>query len=278
MSDHYSTLGVDRNANPDEIKQAYRKLASKHHPDRGGDTAKFQEIQLAYDVLSDPQKRANYDNPQPQMGGFDFGSGGIPPGFDDLFKHFNFGFSTGNSTGFSHRATRKNKNLNIYAEISLEEAYNGKDLIANLKLPSGREQIVEVKIPAGIQDSTTLRIPGLGDDSFNNIPRGDVHLNVRILPHSTFVRQGDDLIIAKEINCFNAILGQKVNIDTIDGKTLSVQINPGTQHGQILAISGFGMPKVGDSRFKGRLLISINIKIPTDLTEQQTDLIKQLQY
>jgi len=265
--DYYSTLGVDRNASPEEIKRAYRKLASQHHPDKGGDNAKFQDIQVAYDTLGNPDKRAQYDNPQPQ---FNHGGGnGFPPGFEDIFSQmFGGGGNPFFGQGFRQQQPR-NRTLNIQTSITLEEAFRGKDLIATLGLPSGRDQTIEVKIPAGIVDGTTLRLAGMGDDSVPNVPRGDIHLTVNVQPHQRFQRQGDDLLCIADISCIDAMLGKNIFVDTIDGKTLETTIQPGTQHGQMLAANGYGMPKMNDNRYKGRLIINVNVTIPRNLTEEQ---------
>jgi DnaJ-class molecular chaperone len=270
--DHYSTLGINKNASQDEIKKAYRSLASKHHPDKGGDTAKFQEIQTAYATLSDPEKRSQYDNPQPQ--GFQ-PFGGMPPGFEDVFSQA-FGQGFGDIFGRGRSAPpARNKTLNIQTTITLEDAFNGKELIATLTLPSGREQIIEVRIPAGVQDGVSLRLAGMGDDSFSNMPRGDIHLTVNVSAHNKFQRQGDDLISEIEVNCIDAILGKKILINTIDNKLLELSVHPGTQHGQIMAASGYGMPNMRDNKVKGRLLIAVKIKIPTNLTDVQKQLLKE---
>lgn len=270
MTDPYSTLGVPRTASQDEIKRAYRKLAAQHHPDKGGDTAKFQEIQGAYAVIGDPEKRAEYDNPRPQInpGGFhfNFGGDGFPPGFEDFF---------GNIFG-QRRPQQRNKNFNLQASITLEDALNGKEIIGNLKFPSGKEQTFEVKIPPGIKDNTVLRLAGMGDDSIPNVPKGDIHLTVRIEPHSTFQRINDDLLMVVNINCLEAIIGKTVIVSTLDKKNLEIKIQPGTQHGQTLAVQGYGMPNINDPQMRGRLLINVNITIPTDLKENQKELIKQI--
>jgi curved DNA-binding protein len=273
MTDLYNTLGVGKTATQEEIKSAYRKLASKHHPDRGGDTATFQKIQGAYDTLGDADKRAAHDNPQPQMGGFPFNNGGFPPGFEEMFRGGNNPF--GDLFGRRQQPAR-NRTLNLQTQISLEEAFHGKELIANVQLPSGRDQVLEVKIPAGVHDGTTLRLSGMGDDSIPNMPRGDIHLTMHVLPHRDYLRPGDDLVKVLQINCLDAIIGKTMQFDTIDHKTLEVIINPGTQHGQILAVQGYGMPNIANANMKGRLLLTINIIVPTNLTETQKDLIKQI--
>ena len=148
-------------------------------------------------------------------------------------------------------------------------------MVATIGLPSGREQVVEIKIPAGTHDGLVLRLPGMGDDSVPNVPRGDIHLTVSVLEHSLFSRQGDDLIRNVEISCIDAMLGKNILVDTIDGKTLEMTVRPGTQPGQILSAAGYGMPKLNDNRFKGRLLMPVNIKIPTFLTDEQKQILQQ---
>ena len=276
MADHYTTLGVNKDATQDDIKKAYRKLAAKHHPDRGGDTATFQEIAAAYEILSNPEKRQQYDNPRPQFGDGFQQYGGMPEGFEDLFR--NFGGPFGDIFGGRRPQPVRNRTLNVQTNISLEDAFNGKILTSTLRLPSGRDQTVEIKIPAGIRSNTTLRLAGVGDDSVSNVPRGDIHLTVNVLPHPTFKREGDDLIFDLEISCFDAILGKTIRFDTIDGKTLETNVPPGIQPGQQLNVYGHGMPNMNNSLMRGRLLININITIPTTLTDsQKTELRKIIQ-
>ena len=226
MADYYSTLGINKTAGQDEIKKAYRRLASQHHPDKGGDTAKFQQIEEAYRILSDPEKRQQYDNPAPQ--GFQQ-FGGMPPGFEDMmsqmFGREGFGDIFGRQR---YQQPQRNRTLNIQTTITLEEAFYGKDLIATLGLPSGREQMIEVKIPAGVQDGTVLRLSQMGDDTLQNVPRGDIHLTINISAHNVLQRQGDDLVLELDVNCIDAILGKTFFIDTIDKKTLELSLKAGT--------------------------------------------------
>ena len=277
MDDHYQTLGVSKTATQDEIKSAYRKLASKHHPDKeGGDTAKFQKIQAAYEHLGDADKRAAYDNPSPFGTRTDRGwqEAGVPHGFEDILRHFGGG-AFGDMFGNRRQQPQRNSTLNLQTTITLEDAFFGKDLVANIQLPSGQEQIINVKIPPGVIDHTTLRLKELGDDTFKNQPRGDVHLTVTVMPHTMFERHGDDLIRTLNVPALAAILGTEIEVQTLDNKTLNVTIQPGTQPGATLGAQGYGMPNMHDSRFRGRLLLRINIIIPTDLTDQQKDLIRQ---
>lgn len=263
---YYDTLGVPKTASQDEIKKAYRSLAMKHHPDRGGDTNKFKEIEEAYRTLSDDQKRSEYDQPQPQYANSPFG--GFPAGFEAFFGHSHFGDM------FRPRGPR-NRDLNFQTRISLEDAFTGKDLVFSFIKANGQEKIVNVKIPAGIHSGMTLRLSGMGDDSLPGAPAGDVLLTVEILQHEYFTRQGDDLIRDVEISCFDAMLGSDIDITTIDDKKLNGNIPAGTQHDSVLAISGYGMPNINNPGSRGRLLIQLKIKIPL-LSDQVKQSIRKI--
>jgi molecular chaperone DnaJ len=266
--DYYQTLGVSRNATQDEIKKAYRGLAMKHHPDRGGDANAFKKIQEAYATLGDDQKKAEYDNPQPQ--GFHFGGGGHP--FEQMFGH---GHPFGDLFGFRQARQNANRNIQLQTQINLEDAYYGKELLANIRLPSGREQTVNIKVPQGIHEGTTLRLSGMGDDSVAGLPRGDILLSVHILDHSKFKRQGDDLLLEHEITAVEAMIGTTIVVTGLDGKRLETAIPAGIQVDSILSLSGHGMPNFNDPSRKGRLLIKIKIRIP-NLTEEQKSNLRKL--
>lgn len=269
MSDYYSTLGVARNASPDEIKKAYRRLANQHHPDKGGDSAMFQQIQEAYSTLSDPQKKAQYDNPQPQFSSHHFH--GMPPEFEDLFG----GMFTNPFFG-GRRGPVRNSTIGLQTQITLEEAFFGKSVVASFNLPNGQQQVLEIKIPSGINDGATLRVAGVGDDTYKHLPRGDVHLTVNVMSHPIFVREGNDLVRELEISVWDAMLGKSVEVNCIDGKRVVAVIPPGVQHGAILRLNGHGMPDQRNSAFRGNMLLRLKIAIPRNLTEQQKDLIRQL--
>ena len=273
MTDHYQTLGVDRSASEDEIKRAYRKLASQHHPDKGGDKAKFQEVQGAYDTLSDPQKRAQYDNPhQGGPGGFEFHFNG-PGGFEQMFPN---GHPFGDIFGFRQpQRPITNRPIQLQTTITLDEAFKGKELVATFNLPSGKEQTINITIPKGIHNGTTLKLAGMGDDRVGDAPRGDVLLNVIVVDHYYFRRQGDDLITDVEVSCVDAMIGGTINVTTIDEKTLETTIPAGIQNGMILNITGHGMPNFNSNMRRGNLLVKLKITVP-NLTDLQKEELRKL--
>lgn len=268
--DYYSILGVAKNASQDEIKKAYRKLASKHHPDKGGDTRKFQEIQSAYETLSDPIKRQEYDNPQPQ--GPNFGAyshfGNTP---EDIFAQM---FGGGSPFGFRQQA-RRNKNINLKIQITLEEVINGKQIIGNVGLLSGREQPVEINIPQGLSSGDVIRYQGLGDDSIPQLPRGDLVVTIEEIPHPTFIRENIDLHMDYEISIFDLILGTNIDIRTADGSILQVAVPKGTQPETKLSCKGYGVPR-RNSPLRGNLYIKLKSKIPKNINDNDLETIRIL--
>jgi curved DNA-binding protein len=269
MNDHYQTLGVSRDATENDIKSAYRKMAMKHHPDRGGDINEFQRIQEAYDTLGDPQKKSSYDNPAASQDGFQFDFGnGFPQGFEAFFGQ---GSPFEQMFRFNRRAPQ-NQNIQVSTSISLEDAFFGKDLIASITLPSGTEQAINIKIPQGLHEGTTLRLSGIGDDSLPNAPRGDILLTVHIHEHPVYKRSGDDLIQELEVSCIDAMLGKKITITTLDQKQLQTEIPAGIQHDSLINLSGYGMPNFNDPLRKGRLLLKVKIKVPSLSADQKNKL------
>ena len=273
---HYDTLGVSKTATPEEIKKAYRKLASQHHPDKGGDTAKFQEIQTAYDTLSDPTKRSEYDNPQPQ--GFRFNSSdfdGMPPGFDEIFR--NFGFGGRGPFGHQHRSQpRKNKDLRVEITISLVETLSEQNKTLSVQTTNGHRETVNVTIPRGVVRGTSIRYPGLGDTFFNTLPRGDLYIIVNVVDDPRFHIHDLDIITTANITCFEAILGHKLEIETLDNRVLELQVPAGAQNGMLLRIRNEGLYQM-NSHIRGNILVKLNVTVPTNLSETQLDLVRQIQ-
>ncbi len=275
--DYYQVLGVDRNASPEDIKRAFRSLASKHHPDKGGDTAAFQRIQEAYATLSDPQKKQQYDNPSPfgtnPNGGWQQADG--PPGFEQFFHQFGPDLGSLFGNHFGQRRMR-NRNVNLEAEIILEEAYRGKEIIASYRLSNNQERTFEVKIPPGTHDGLVLRISGAGDNAYQGLPPGDAMLTVRVLPHVRFQRNGADIIEQITISAWDAILGKDLNIKTINNENLVVRIKEGTQPDSFLRLQGYGMPNLNNPSVKGNHMIRIKVSIPDNLTESQKNTIRSI--
>ena len=271
--DYYSTLGVGKDAAPEDIKKAYRKLAMSNHPDRGGDVSRFQEIQAAYDTLSDPNKKAAYDNPQPQfnMGGmpggmhFEFGdSSGIP---DDILKHF-FGMH-----GMGQRRPTKNKDMRIRLDVPVAETFAASEKTVNINSSRG-SYAVKIDIPQGVQNGLTIRYPGQGDDQHENLPRGDLYVIINLVLPEGWGLSNNDLYTEVKVSALIAITGGEISITTLDGKTLSVKIPKGIQHGDRLALRGHGAFS-GTSR--GDLYVITNISIPKTLTDDQIKILLDLQ-
>ena len=259
MTDYYKTLGVGENASPDEIKKAYRSLANKHHPDKGGDQAKFKDISVAYDNLSDPQKKAEYDQQRMYGGGPQvrfttgdpfgdmFGQGGNP--FGDIFGHMR------------GRQQHRNRDLNIQCQVTLLDSFQGKQLEANYRLPSGRNQTVVINVPPGISHGETIRYQGLGDDTIPNAPRGSLNVTIVVMPDSNFQRINDDLYTTVHINPIEAMIGCRKKVKFITGDDREIDIRPGVESGVEYASAGFGFSNIHTNR-KGRFVILVNIRTP----------------
>jgi curved DNA-binding protein len=220
MKNHYHTLGIERTANADEIKSAYRKLASQHHPDKGGDKAKFQEIQVAYGVLGDVQKRADYDNPRQQFGS-------VPGGFD-----FNDIFSMFGQHGGQRRQQPGHVRMSLW--ISLHDVATGGSRTVNLGTSQG-STTVTIDIPPGINDGDNVQYQGLG-------PGGvDLVVQYRVHPDQTWERHGLNLIKEERVVIWDLIVGGEVTVTGITGTQLATQIPAGTQPGSMLRLRGQGL-------------------------------------
>jgi len=273
--DYYATLGLQRNASDADIKKAYRSMAMKYHPDRGGDEKKFKEISQAYEYLSDPQKKQIIDlggDPNAQSGSGGFGQSPFEFHFNtgnmnDIFGNFGFG-------GFGRQPQRRNRSLNINVEITLEDVLSGKDFTAEVSIP-GKNKMINIQIPPGIEHGQQIRYEGMGDDSIAGLRPGDLLVNIVVREHSRYRREGTSLIIDREVTVWDALLGASIDIQTLDNKTLSIKLPPGTQPDTVLSCKGEGLPNMR-TRQRGNMLIRIKVSIPKILQPKQINLIQQI--
>ena len=286
--DYYTVLGVSKTASEDEIRKAFRKLAVKFHPDKnpGNKEAeeKFKELNQAYEVLSDPEKRKKYDrygenwnrmNESQFAGGgpgersyryegnaADFGDAGD---FSDLFESF---FSAG---GSRQKGKRKGQDQQAEMSITLDEAYHGTAKVVEIN-----NEKIRIKLKPGTYEGLSIRLAGKGSAGRNNGPAGDLYITIHVLPDPHVVREGDHLRQAFTIDLFAAVLGTEQEVSTISGK-LRLKIPPGTQNGKIFRIKGKGMPVYNEVGKSGDLLLVAQVQIPENLTAEQKELFRQLQ-
>lgn len=314
--DYYKILGVNKSASKDEIKKAYRTLALKYHPDRNSSNKesedKFKEISEAYAVLSDPEKKKQYDT---------FGAEGFQQkysqedifnnfNFSDIFKEFGFGdfgggwkrgsgsrvftqnFSKANRAsgynkpggGFSfsslfgepagHPGGLKGQDAVMELPVQLEDVFNGAQKTISYNL-NGVNQQIKVKIPPGLSDGKKLRVAGKGQPGRDGGPPGDLYIKIKILEHPVFKREGDDLYVTKEVPFSGVLLGTKVEVSTIDGKRLNLKIPPGTQSGSKMRLKGNGMPRMG-GKDRGDQYVRIHVAVPKKLNKSQKEAVEQL--
>lgn len=271
--DYYSILGVPRGASDDEIKTAYRKLAMKHHPDRGGDQAEFQKIQEAYATLGDASKRQQYDNPQPQ--GFEFHFGGGNP-FEDIFSQF--GFAQRGQDPFAHmrQAQRRNRDLRIRIQLKLAETLDEHSKTVSVQTTNGERQTVQVNIPRGVTTGSSIKYPGLGDNMFSTLPRGDLYVTFVVDEDPLYQVHGMDLLYTCQINCVDAMLGVDCDIPSLEGKVFNIAIPAGTQNGAKFRIPNQGLYSLDhNGTIRGSLIVQVNVTIPKALSEKQIELLRQ---
>ena len=282
--DYYKTLGVDKNASEDDIKKAFRKLAHEHHPDKkSGNEAKFKEVNEAYSVLSDKQKRQQYDSfgsAGPGMGGA--GSGGFQGGFNA--SDFGFDFSQGGFEGgdindilssiFGGRRVRRGRDVAVDIELSFEESIFGTDrkVVINSKLVKQKE--VNIHVPAGIDDGQMIRMTSMGETLEGGGTPGDLYVKVHVRRHATLRKEGYNLLMELPIRLSEALLGAEKEIVTLDGK-MTLKVPTSTNTGAILRVKGKGVPQGGSKR--GDLYVRVTFKVPEKLSKESKKLIEELQ-
>lgn len=269
---YYATLGVGENADSDEIKRAYRKLASQHHPDKGGDTQRFQEIQTAYDTLSDPGKKQQYDLER---------QGGMPGGihfqfhngdFSEIFR--NFGFSE--HFAQAHRPQpRRNKDLRIEIQLPVAATLEDQTKTISVQTTKGHRETVVVNIPRGITNGTNIKYPELGDNLFDTLARGDLYVQINVHAAENFHVNGIDLYTKISVNCLLAITGGETIITGLDGRTFAMSIPPAMQPGTKFRISGQGLYQLNSDK-RGDLYVEMNVTIPQNLSIEQLTTIKSI--
>jgi molecular chaperone DnaJ len=314
--DHYDTLGVNRNASEREIKQAYRRLARKYHPDvnpgNKSTEAKFKQINEAYEVLSDKEKRSKYDrfgdqwqyadqfaqagSQQAPFRDFSRGGGASFHFEEDLGSLFND--LLGGRFGGQRVRPRRGRDIEHPVAVTLEEAFHGTRRTIALRSEEpcsgcqGAGQIrnmpcsacrgsgvvsrikrLEVKIPPGVKDGSRVRIAGKGEAGYGGAS-GDLYLVVSVKSHHLFERRGNNLYVEVAVPLVVAVLGGEAQVPTLKGK-LALKIPPETQNGRAFRLTGQGMPHLGDSS-RGDLLAKVNVVLPTNLSPQEKELFKQL--
>jgi curved DNA-binding protein len=280
---HYETLGINEKTNADEIKKAYRKLASQHHPDKGGDTKKFQEIQTAYDTLSNDEKRQRYDMERQGFGGhpggahFTWHTTGGGPDLGDIFRQFGFPGSPFDHIHNAHRQQqpRRNKDLRIEIPIPLVSTLEEQSRTLSVKTTTGHEEIVNVKIPRGVSTGTQIKYPNLGDNLFETLPRGDLIVQFTVHNADGFFVNGIDLYTKINVNCLLAIVGGEIEINGLNGSTFVLTIPPGSQPGIKFRISRQGLYELNSDR-RGDLYAEMHVIIPQNLSTEQLGTIQSL--
>jgi curved DNA-binding protein len=253
VKDLYSILGVARDANQDDIKRAYRRLASQHHPDKGGDKTQFQEIQEAYATLSDAERRRAYDNPP----AFRAQAGAATFDFDTIFNMFGARFGDNRQRSSAAR---------IQLWISLADVAQGGPRTIAVSSPSGQHNI-EINIPAGIEDGASVRYPRLAPGGM------DLVVNFRVRPEAGWQRQDEHVIRDITMSAWDLILGTETQMQTLDGRLISVSIPAKTQPGTLLRVKGHGFA-MRNSAVRGDMFVRVSARWPENISQDLIDHIR----
>jgi len=300
QKDYYGILGVAKNADADEIKKAYRKLARKHHPDvNPGDPEaeeRFKEIAEAYHVVSDPERRAAYDRGPEQFaqefdlsdfmrqfgggmgrGGVHFGVGGLGDIFDV------FGAQGQRPGGGARRAqARPGRDVEVTVPLQFREAVEGAERTVRYQVQGaggGVETVsTKVRIPAGVEDGKRIRVSGRGEPGDGGAPSGNLYLRLEIAPHGFFRREGSDLFVEFPVTVYEAGLGATVRVPTLNGST-TIKLPDGTRSGQVIRIAGKGAPspKPKGGKERGDLFVTVRIDLPETLDDEVKALLERFE-
>ena len=295
---YYELLGVKQDASTDEIKKAFKKLARKNHPDVGGDETKFKEISNAYDVLSDQEKRAEYDD-MLRFGAFT-GSGGGPGGYSgygraggspfgggqpgagwrtvsgdfdfgnlgDIFAHIRNGEGAFGANWSNAPQSRPGRDLQVSLEVSFEEAFRGTEKRVTIRSANGQEQTLNVKVPAGAVDGGKLRYKGQGDAGESGGGPGDLVIVTVLKKHPLYSRKGPDVLMTLPVSVAEAALGAQVVIPAPDGSLVKLRIPNGSKDGKVLLVKGKGAPRV-KGQGSGDLRVTLQLALPAELNAEQ---------
>ena len=294
--DYYKILGLDKGASQDDVKKAYKKLARKYHPDLNPDNPdahhKFQEINEANEVLSDPEKRKKYDQygenwkhadqfeaQQQQYGQYQGGQGGgtywsssgEDSEFSDFFEQMFGGRGSGGGRGSRSSHGFRGQDYTTQLQVSLTDAAKTHKQIITV---NGKN--LRITIPAGIADGQTIKLKGQGGPGANGGPAGDLYITFSIPEDSRFKRAGDDLYVTVPLNLFTAVLGGEQIVETMDSK-VKLKVNPGTQNDTKVRLKGKGFPVYKQEGKSGDLIVTYSIDIPTNLTDKQRELFREIQ-
>lgn len=294
--DYYKILGVSRNASQADIKKAYRKLARKFHPDLNPNDQsaeqKFKEINEAYEVLGKEENRKKYDEygkdwkhaeeiekarkqqqqNRQQQGQYQRYSGGFNESeFSDFFQDM-FGGAAGGTKFRTGQSQMRYRGADFNAELSLNLTETLQDQKQVLTVNGNK---IRLTIPAGVEDGQTIKIKGQGGEGANNGPKGDLYITFSIKNNTDFTRDGENLLLNKEIDLYTAILGGEVFVTTLDGK-VKLKVTPGTQNNTKVRLKGKGMPKYKKKNQFGDLMITYQVQIPTNLSDREKELFKDL--
>jgi curved DNA-binding protein len=288
--DYYKILGLDKTATTDTIKKAYRKLARKHHPDLNPNdkeaNKKFQQINEANEVLSDPEKRKKYDQygkdwkhaeefekqKQSQRQYSNQGRQAFAGeyGEDDFSDFFSSMFGGGEGRGRSRQTKFRGQDYNAGLQLNLLDAYKTHQQTITV---NGKN--IRITIPAGIENGQQIRLKDYGAPGVNGGPAGDLYITFSITNNTQFKRLGNDLYTTIEIDLFTAVLGGEITIDTLSGK-VKLKVKPETQNGTKMRLKGKGFPVYKKEGESGDMFITFSVKIPTNLTEKQKELFEEL--